>query len=287
MIKEMFYPAAPHARRPVPRRAEATRTSGTRSPRRTLPTGTSTTRSGAGYTPAERAQPRSLDGLADRRNVIANNTGAGQAGAGVAERPQPNVVINEIQYNPTGGDNGEFIELTNPSATESVDLSGWTIDGIGLTIQPGTVLLPGAHVVFVKNDVAFRATYGPPTRFVGGEYSGRPRRRGRDAHAAPGHPGRRRGHVLADRAVADRGQRRRPVARARLPRRPTTACRGNWTANPLITGHARAREHRRRRSPTPSNPTTAITAPTEGASVFGPTTVTATAGDNIGVTSVA
>ena len=103
-----------------------------------------------GLTAAE-ARSRLLDGLADRRNVIANNTGAGKP-VPASQSAEPNVVINEIQYQPTGGDAAEYVELANPSATESVDVSGWTIDGIGLTIQPGTVILPKSQMVFVAND---------------------------------------------------------------------------------------------------------------------------------------
>ena len=53
--KEMFYPTAPHARRPVPRPRRSSRTSGTRSPRRTPPTGSSTSASGAASPPPRRA----------------------------------------------------------------------------------------------------------------------------------------------------------------------------------------------------------------------------------------
>ncbi|MDH4352455.1 MAG: lamin tail domain-containing protein [Actinomycetota bacterium] len=107
----------------------------------------------------------------DRRDVIANNTGPGKP-VPTSQAAAPNIVINEIQYQPAGGTNAEFIELTNPSATTSVDVSGWTIDGLGLTIQPGTVILPRHHVVFVKNDVTFRATHPGPDALVGGEYPG-------------------------------------------------------------------------------------------------------------------
>ena len=107
----------------------------------------------------------------DRRTVIANNTGAGKP-VPTSQAASPNIVINEIQYQPADGTNAEFIELTNPSASTSVDVSGWTIDGLGLTIQPGTVILPKHHVVFVKNDVTFRATHPGPDALVGGEYPG-------------------------------------------------------------------------------------------------------------------
>ncbi len=41
---------------------------------------------------------------------------------------QPNIVINEIQHSPAGGDGAEFVELANPDAT-AIDISGWTISG--------------------------------------------------------------------------------------------------------------------------------------------------------------
>lgn len=236
-----------------------------------------------GLTPAE-ARQRLLDGLADRRNVIANNTGAGKP-VPASQSAEPNVVINEIQYQPTGGDNAEFVELTNPSATESVDLSGWTIDGIGLKIQPGTVLLPKANVVFVANDVAFRAAYAPANRFVGGTFSG---------HLADA------GQTLTLRQgarVVDE------VTYAPSAPWPTAAAGGgaslelvnptadnslasNWSANPAITGTP-GLANSAPVIPDTANPTTTITAPAAGASVFGPTTVTATANDDIGVTQVA
>ena len=115
------------------------------------------------------ARQKFIQGLTDRRNLISANTGPGKP-IPPSQSASPDVVINEIQYQPVGGDNQEFVELTNRT-TESVDLSGWTIDSIGLTVPGGTVLLPGAQVVFVANDVAFRAAYGG-ARFVGGVFSG-------------------------------------------------------------------------------------------------------------------
>ena len=88
-----------------------------------------------------------------------------------AQTNQPPVVINEIMYNPLGGENNEFLELFNPSSTESVDLTDWRLDGVALTFPPGTVLLPNSYLVVVKNDVQFRATYGSG-KFVAAQYKG-------------------------------------------------------------------------------------------------------------------
>jgi hypothetical protein len=83
----------------------------------------------------------------------------------------PNIVIDEIQHSPTAGDTAEFVELYNPH-TRAVDLSGWRIaNGIDLTIQPGTVILPRSTMTFVSNDPGFRAAYGR-TVFVGDRYAG-------------------------------------------------------------------------------------------------------------------
>jgi hypothetical protein len=81
------------------------------------------------------------------------------------------VVINEIQYAPANPA-AEYVELHNPSPTESVDLSDWVLEGVGTyAIPPGTVLLPGAYAVFVKDDPTFRSVHGPAL-WVGGEYPG-------------------------------------------------------------------------------------------------------------------
>ena len=80
-----------------------------------------------------------------------------------------NIVITELHYNPAG-DDAEFIELFNNS-NESIDLSGWAIDGIGLDIEFGTVLLPNERIVFTDNMPQFRNQY-TGNIFVGGQYSG-------------------------------------------------------------------------------------------------------------------
>jgi PKD repeat protein len=121
-----------------------------------------------GYTPAS-ARTAFIAGLADRRNAIADNTGAGKP-VPASQAADASVVLDEIQYHP-GGTGGEYIELANPSST-AVDLSGWTIDAVGLTIQPGTVIPAGGRIVFVSDDTAFRAAYTGAGRLVGGEFTG-------------------------------------------------------------------------------------------------------------------
>lgn len=83
----------------------------------------------------------------------------------------PKIVINELMYNPVVSGDDEFLELYNPSPTESVDLSGWRIDGVALFLPAGTVILPNDYLLVVQNDVQFRTTYGSG-KFVAAEYTG-------------------------------------------------------------------------------------------------------------------
>jgi len=88
-----------------------------------------------------------------------------------AQAPNPKILISEIMFAPLGGAGDEYVELYNPSPTLAVDLTGWRLDGVGLTIPPGTVVLPKGYVVFVRNDPQFRTTYGGG-KFVAAEYKG-------------------------------------------------------------------------------------------------------------------
>ncbi len=81
----------------------------------------------------------------------------------------PKIVINELHYNPEG-DDAEFLELYNDS-DQAVDLSRWSVDGVDLTIAPGTVILPGGYMTFTDDDVQFRQqTEG--NILVAGQYDG-------------------------------------------------------------------------------------------------------------------
>ncbi|GAB4220553.1 MAG: hypothetical protein Kow001_02990 [Acidobacteriota bacterium] len=79
------------------------------------------------------------------------------------------VRITEVMYQPPGGNRDEFIELFNPSWDDAVDLSGWVLEGADVTLPPGTVLVSRGYLVLVRNDPAYRQTYGPglyvPARF--------------------------------------------------------------------------------------------------------------------------
>ena len=98
-----------------------------------------------------------------------------------------NLVISEIMYHaadPTAGeiaagfsDSGDFeyIELTNPSSTHSVDLANVRfLLGIGFDFDnalTGRLIAPGARVLLVRNMAAFQFRYGAGLP-VAGEFSG-------------------------------------------------------------------------------------------------------------------
>lgn len=93
--------------------------------------------------------------------------------------------VTEINYHPTdrsaaelaagftNDDDFEFIEVTNVSATTTVNLNGVQfIDGIQFTFGDQT-LAPGESTVVVRNPAAFDFRYGPG-RNVAGTYGGTP-----------------------------------------------------------------------------------------------------------------
>ena len=79
--------------------------------------------------------------------------------------------ITEIMYNPSGGNNYEFIELTNTGAAE-LNLSGVVFyDGIDFTFPDGSTLAAGAEVLLVRNRASFESRYGTALN-VAGVYAG-------------------------------------------------------------------------------------------------------------------
>ncbi|MGB5755494.1 MAG: CotH kinase family protein, partial [Acidimicrobiales bacterium] len=103
-------------------------------------------------------------GIAFRRNLF--NDLPAVPSSQVASVP---VVISEIHYSPADG-GPELLELANPGST-SVDMSGWSIDGVGLTVPFGTVIPAGGRIVFTDDDRAFRAAH-PGLGVIVVEYPG-------------------------------------------------------------------------------------------------------------------
>ncbi len=98
--------------------------------------------------------------------------------------------ITEIMYNPTGGDDYEFIELRNNSDIP-VNVSGASFEGINFTFPFGSPLVePGQMVVLVSNAEAFAQRY--PDIPVTGVYSGQLSNKGEDIFLKDG-----TGNILA------------------------------------------------------------------------------------------
>ncbi len=80
--------------------------------------------------------------------------------------------ITEIMYNPAGGNDYEYLELTN-TGTVPLALQGVRfVEGIDFTFNAPFTLAPGAQKVLVLKESAFRVRYGPQVP-IAGTYLGR------------------------------------------------------------------------------------------------------------------
>ena len=73
------------------------------------------------------------------------------------------LVVSEIMYHPDGDGLAEFIELTNISSTETLDLTGGRfVQGVefDFTGSAVTSLAPGARVLVVRDSAAFNLVHG-------------------------------------------------------------------------------------------------------------------------------
>ncbi|KAA3613775.1 MAG: T9SS C-terminal target domain-containing protein [Calditrichaeota bacterium] len=90
-------------------------------------------------------------------------------------RPLPgysaDLVINEIHYNPTGGENYEFIELYNNSDS-SLNLSNYSFAaGIEFTFPAGYGVEPGEFIILAKDKTTFNNLNSPVFQWIGGNLS--------------------------------------------------------------------------------------------------------------------
>ena len=81
--------------------------------------------------------------------------------------PENYPLISELLYDPSGPDDGEFIEINNPTA-DGIDLSGWIIsDAVApedfedaRSFPSGTLLMPQSALVVALSATSFEATFG-------------------------------------------------------------------------------------------------------------------------------
>ncbi|MBI4601728.1 MAG: lamin tail domain-containing protein [Planctomycetes bacterium] len=101
-----------------------------------------------------RSEARVPDG--DRRFEPAASPTPGSPNAAPVE---DGVVFNEIMYHPISDDDThEYIELYNRGAA-AVDISGWSVEGVGLTFLPGTTIGPSAYLVIARDPAGIEARY--------------------------------------------------------------------------------------------------------------------------------
>ncbi|YCM45981.1 lamin tail domain-containing protein [Verrucomicrobiaceae bacterium 227] len=84
------------------------------------------------------------------------------------------IVINELHYHPSDGENsGEFIELFNNGAS-AVDLSGWVVkDGVDFVMPDGVTIAAGAYLIVAENRAELLERYpNLDPDLVFGDYSG-------------------------------------------------------------------------------------------------------------------
>ncbi|HVR73215.1 MAG TPA: lamin tail domain-containing protein, partial [Planctomycetota bacterium] len=86
----------------------------------------------------------------------------------------PRVKITEVMYLPEDGDDDlEFLELLN-THDSMVDLSGWSIPGIGYMFPSGSEVPAGAVFLVARSPAKLRARYSDRTlQFVFGPYPGK------------------------------------------------------------------------------------------------------------------
>ncbi len=83
-----------------------------------------------------------------------------------------NLRITEVMYDPINGNNYEFIELRNISASVTLDLTGVRLTGGVDFVFPAARLAPGAYVLVVRNQPAFESIYGD-TLNIAGSFTGK------------------------------------------------------------------------------------------------------------------
>jgi hypothetical protein len=72
--------------------------------------------------------------------------------------PAGRVVINELMIH-APEEHADYVELYNRSASDTVDLSGWRLNGIDFTFPPGSIIAPGAYRVIADNLTAYARVY--------------------------------------------------------------------------------------------------------------------------------
>lgn len=83
-----------------------------------------------------------------------------------AQEPSHGVSVVEVGTLPGGEESLQYATIHN-SGPAAVDVSGWTVDGLDLSLPQGSVVPAGSCAVVVRDDVAFKAYSGGGNHVVG------------------------------------------------------------------------------------------------------------------------
>lgn len=89
---------------------------------------------------------------------------------GTTVSPTGAIVFSEFLPTPAVTNAG-YVELFNTSSNMAFDLGNWSVNGIGFTLPPGTVIAPRQQLLIVDDRYTFAQTFGTSAVPVG-EYSG-------------------------------------------------------------------------------------------------------------------
>jgi hypothetical protein len=86
-----------------------------------------------------------------------------------APSPVDQLLISEIMYHPFE-QQAEFVEIYNRSSN-SFDLGGWRMNGVGYEFEAGAVIDPGEYLVLAENATAYQHAYANAEVLIG-DYGG-------------------------------------------------------------------------------------------------------------------
>ena len=100
--------------------------------------------------------------------------GTAMVGGAISVVAGPLISVSEIQYNPPGGSDYEFLELVNVSASP-LNIGGYKLTtGVTYTFSAGTVVPAGGRIVVCNTRSAFLSRYGSAGILLAtGSYSGK------------------------------------------------------------------------------------------------------------------
>ncbi len=91
------------------------------------------------------------------RPIPAITTNISVTYTGVVPPPEEALAFNEIMYNPQVPE-ASYVEIYNRSGA-AFDLTGWRVNGLNFTFEPGHLIANNGYIVLAKNRAAYAAAY--------------------------------------------------------------------------------------------------------------------------------